>query len=74
MPEIQAQFQAKLRRHRHNSFLGHVGMCKANMIAIIHSDTTTPEAKAIASKILDLALMLGPTLRKRVDPKPKATQ
>ncbi len=61
------QWHLRQRRHRHNSFHGHIGMCKANMRTIAESDTTTPKAKKLAWKIHDLAMKLGAELKERVD-------
>lgn len=61
------QWHDRQRRHQHNSYMGHVAMCQANMHAIYVSPTTTPEAKALADRIGNLAFSLGQELRKRVD-------
>lgn len=67
---MSPQWIARQRRHRHNSYLGHIAMCKQNMRAIHESDTTTPKAKALASRIFALATQLDSVLRQhRVDPK-----
>lgn len=61
------QWHLRQRRHRHNSYQGHVTMCMSNMVAVMNSDSTTPEAKAIAMKVYTLAKALKELLRKRVD-------
>lgn len=66
------EWQARQRRHRHNSYLGHCRMAMMNMNSIIVSDTTTVEAKQLAKRIHALATQLDSALRKRrVDPKAK---
>lgn len=55
---------ARQRRHRHNSYLGHVAMCKAHMNAISESDTASEVAKALAAHIYNIASQLDTELRK----------
>jgi hypothetical protein len=60
---------AKIRRHRHNSFRGHCAMMRSQCRSIINSDSTTEDAKSIASSIEDLARLLDDALLTRIDPK-----
>lgn len=61
------EWHDRQRRHKHNSFMGFVTMCRTNMHTIYVSDTTTPEAKALANRIGDLSYVLQQELKKRVD-------
>lgn len=53
---------------RHNSFKGFAAMTSQNMQAIIDSDTTYAEAKALARQIQSLAGQLYVALSVRKDP------
>ena len=53
---------------RHNSFIGHTCMMRANLNSILASDTTTAETKHIASSMLGLVTKLQNSLATRVDP------
>lgn len=58
----------KQRVWRHNSYMGHATLTSKNMQAIIDSDTTTLEAKALARQIQSLAGQLYVALSVRKDP------
>lgn len=52
---------------RHNSFFGAARMTEMNMQSILSASSTTPEAKAIAEKILGEIPGLIAALRERID-------
>ena len=60
---------AQKRIWRHNGFFGHARMIHSQCEAMIHSDTTTPETKAIAARILSETKELTKSLKERLDPK-----
>ena len=53
------------RRHKHNSFHGHVKMAQANMQSILLSQTATDESKDLARDLYAVAADLGHSLKKR---------
>jgi len=59
---------ARARRWKHCSFFGHVEMARANMRAIMASETTSTEAKHKAQAVLYLLDELKVKLRERVEP------
>ena len=59
--------ERRLRAHRHNSYHGYVAMSERQMIAILHANSTTEEAKDIAADILARLRELGDALKTRRD-------
>lgn len=67
-PNFSIPTEAWLKKQdiwRHNSFLGHVAMARANMQGIIKSKTATKDAKLIAYQILALTNDLKEALKER---------
>lgn len=58
------------RRHvwRHNSYLGHVIMMRANLNQMIASPSTSTETKQLARSMLGLLPKLQNSLQFRIDP------
>lgn len=56
-----------MRAHLHNSYHGYVAMSERQMIAILHADSTTEEAKDIAADILARLRELKDALKTRRD-------
>lgn len=52
---------------RHNSFFGHVRMMHSQCETIVHAPTTTPEAKAVALRIINEVRELTKLLKTRID-------
>lgn len=59
--------ERRMRAHLHNSYHGYVAMSERQMIAILHADTTTDEAKDTAASILALVGDLKEQLKTRID-------
>lgn len=59
--------ERRMRAHLHNSYHGYVAMSERQMIAILHADTTTAEAKDIAADILARLRELKDALKTRRD-------
>ena len=57
----------RLRAFEHNSYSGYAMMMQKQCLKILHADTTTDEAKDIASSILALVSELKEELKTRVD-------
>lgn len=57
----------RMRAHTHNSYHGFVSMSQRQMITILHSDSTTTDAKDIAADILARLGDLKEALATRVD-------
>jgi hypothetical protein len=57
----------RMKVWRHNSFFGHCRMTHAQMGAVLGAPTTTPEAKALAFQIQQLAGQLAAALKERID-------
>lgn len=59
--------ERRLRAFRHNAMSGHVRMMQMQLLNMITSDTTTPEAKAIAADMRKMTDDLLGSLKTRVD-------
>lgn len=57
----------RMKRWHHCSFFGHCRMTQANMQSVMDASTTTPEAKALAFQIKQLAGQLSAALKERID-------
>ena len=69
---VSVSLPAQRRRNRvwrHNSFIGHAVLMRANLNAIISADSTTEHTKHLARTILGLIPALQNSLTERVDPK-----
>lgn len=62
-----AWFQRQ-RVWRHNALRGNAAMMRAQANSIVAADSTTAEAKSIASEIHALATQLAEALKTRIDP------
>lgn len=52
---------------KHNSFFGHTRMIHSQCEAMVHAPSTTPEAKAVALRIINEVKELTKLLKVRVD-------
>lgn len=68
MPETHKQWTQRQRVWRHNAYLGQVKRAELVAMSIIHSDSTTPLAKAMATTLHMTALALKKELKNRIDP------
>lgn len=69
-PSYTKPTDAWFRRQRiwkHNSFFGHCGMIKMQMLAVRDAETTSPLAKTLARQISDMADALAVALKERND-------
>lgn len=62
------QGSKRQRIWQHNGYSGRVAMMQSNLRAIASSDSTTPEAKKLAWKMLDEANKLRELVKERIDP------
>lgn len=60
--------QRQRRIWRHNGFSGHVAMMRQQLRGIIDADSTTIEAKAIATTMFNCTEALAKAIKTRVDP------
>ena len=68
-PYPPADHEDRMHRHRHNGLYGATKMMASNLRNIIDSPTTTPHAKALATKMLEDASALAQSLwTHRVEP------
>ena len=68
-PERKRRSQAfRMHVHRHNGYMGNVGMMNAFCINMLRSESVTPEAKQILHQIQELRWRLEIELKRRVDP------
>lgn len=67
-PAAQAKrADARIKRWRHNSFLGHCAMGQSHMQAIQQAETTTQRSRQLASEINTLLTELAASLKERKD-------